>query len=355
MFDNTGQRTELASVGEFGLIDIIARSVTLHHPETLKGIGDDAAVIRNKSEVTLITTDLLAEGIHFDLSYTPLKHLGYKAITSNLSDICAMNGIPKQVVVSIALSNRFSLEAVEELYAGINLACRHYRIDLAGGDTTSSVSGLIISVTAIGTASAASVVYRNTARENDLICVSGNLGAAYLGLQLLNREKKIFQENPSIQPDLSGYDYLLERQLKPEARTDIIQLLNKAGIKPTSMIDISDGLASELFHLCSQSNTGCRIFENRIPIDPKTALLAEEFNIHPVTCALNGGEDYELLFTLDPAHLNTIKSFEDISVIGHITPKEDHLKMIDPSGREIELKAQGWDAFLSKNNTSKNN
>lgn len=349
MFENAGQRTELSSIGEFGLIDIISRSVKLHHPETLKGIGDDAAVIRNSDEVTLITTDMLAEGIHFDLSYTPLKHLGYKAITCNLSDIYAMNGTPKQVVVSIAVSNRFSLEAVEELYAGINLACHHYKVDLAGGDTTSSVSGLIISVTAIGTAPSEQVVYRNTASLNDLICVSGDLGAAFLGLQLLSREKKIFQENPSIQPDLSGYDYLLERQLKPEARKDIIEHLKQAGIKPTAMIDISDGLASELFHICTQSGMGCRIHENRIPVDVKTAELAEEFNIHPVTCAMNGGEDYELLFTIAPADLEKIKALKDVSVIGHITGKEEGLKMVDPSGNEIELKAQGWDALLKKN------
>lgn len=349
MFENAGQRTELSSIGEFGLIEIIARSVKLNHPETLKGIGDDAAVILNSEEVTLITTDMLTEGIHFDLSYTPLKHLGYKAIICNLSDIYAMNGTPKQVVVSIAVSNRFSLEAVEELYAGINLACNHYKVDLAGGDTTSSVSGLVISVTAIGTAAKNQVVYRNSANENDLICVSGDLGAAFLGLQLLSREKKIFQENPSIQPDLSGYDYLLERQLKPEARKDIIDQLMQAGIKPTAMIDISDGLASELFHLCTQSGTGCRILENRIPIDVKTAGLAEEFNMHPVTCALNGGEDYELLFTISPADLEKVKALKDVSVIGHITRKEEGLKVEDPSGHQIQLKAQGWDAFFREN------
>lgn len=349
MFENAGQRTELSTVGEFGLIEIISRSVKLHHAETLKGIGDDAAVICNAEELTLVTTDMLAEGIHFDLSYTPLRHLGYKAITCNLSDIYAMNGTPKQVVVSIAVSNRFSLEAVEELYAGINLACQRYQIDLIGGDTTSSLSGLIVSVTALGTASKEQVVYRHTAGQNDLICVTGDLGAAYLGLQLLNREKKIFQDNPAIQPDLSGYDYLLEKQLKPEARKEIIKQLKDAGIKPTAMIDVSDGLASELFHICSQSGTGCRIFENKIPIDVKTAELAEEFNMHPVTCALNGGEDYELLFTISPENYEKIKLLKDVFVIGHITSKENGLMMEDPSGNLIELKAQGWDAFIKKN------
>jgi thiamine-monophosphate kinase len=350
MFENAGQRTELSSVGEFGLIEIIAQSVRIHHPSTIKGIGDDAAVIANEEEVTLVTTDMLIEGIHFDLAYTPLKHLGYKAVTSNLSDLYAMNAKPRQIVISIAVSNRFSLEAVEELYAGINLACHIYKVDLAGGDTTSSVSGLVISVTAIGTAQSSEVVYRNTASVNDLICVSGDLGAAFLGLQLLNREKKIFEENPSIQPDLSGYDYLLERQLKPEARKDIIEQLRTAGIKPTSMIDISDGLASELFHICKQSKTGCRIFENRIPVDVKAAEFAEELNLHPVTCALNGGEDYELLFTVAPGDYDKIKTLKEVSVIGHITPEEEGLIMEDPSGHVIQLKAQGWDALLKNKN-----
>jgi thiamine-monophosphate kinase len=345
MFENAAGRTELSSVGEFGLIEIIARSVVLHHPETLQGIGDDAAVIESGHQVLLVSTDTLAEGVHFDLTYTPLKHLGYKAIVANLSDIYAMNAIPKQVLTSLAVSNRFSLEAVEEIYSGINMACKHYRVDLVGGDTNSSASGLILSVVAIGTANKEDVVYRHTASANDLICVTGDLGAAYMGLQLLNREKRIFLENPSVQPDLTGYDYLLERQLKPEARQHIIEFFRSSRLKPTSMIDISDGLASELFHLCTRSGTGCLIYENKIPVDIKTAELAEEMHLHPITCALNGGEDYELLFTIHPSDLEKVKGHKDISVIGYMTAREQGLKMIAESGQEVELKAQGWNAF----------
>ncbi len=348
MFENAAGRTELSSVGEFGLIDIIARSVTLHHPETLQGIGDDAAVIEAGNQVMLVSTDTFAEGVHFDLTYTPLKHLGYKAIVANLSDIYAMNGIPKQVLTSLAVSNRFSLEAVEEIYLGINMACKNYRVDLVGGDTTSSTSGLILSVVAIGLASKEEVVYRHTASVNDLICVTGDLGAAYMGLQLLNREKRIFLENPSIQPDLTGYDYLLERQLKPEARRHIIEFFRSCGLKPTAMIDISDGLSSELFHLCTRSGTGCLIYENKIPVDIKTVELAEEMNLHPITCALNGGEDYELLFTIAPSDLDKVIGNKDISVIGYLTPAEQGLKMKAASGQEVELRAQGWNAFYGE-------
>ncbi|MCC6385152.1 MAG: thiamine-phosphate kinase [Bacteroidia bacterium] len=341
-------RTELSSLGEFGLINLIAKSVKVHNRSTIKGIGDDAAVIDNKSQMTVITTDMLLENVHFDLSFTPLKHLGYKAIVVNLSDIYAMNAIPQQVLVSIAVSNRFSLEAIEEIYSGINLACSQYKVDLAGGDTNSSASGLVLSITAIGQAASEDIVYRNQAKLQDLICVTGDLGAAYLGLQLLTREKRIFLENPEIQPDITGYDYLLERQLKPEARKDIIELLKQTGIRPTSMIDISDGLASELLHLCTQSRTGCQILENRIPIDMKTAELAEEFNINPVTCALNGGEDYELLFTVHPDDKEKIKTLKDVHIIGSITESSKGYKMLDQQKQEIDLKALGWDAFIKK-------
>ncbi len=346
MFENKTQRTELSEIGEFGLIKHIEKSVKTFHSETIKGIGDDAAVIESDGKIKVVTTDMLLEGIHFDLAYSPLKHLGYKAVVVNLSDIYAMNALPKQILVSIGLSNRFSLEAVEELYSGINMACEKYKVDLIGGDTSSSASGLVISVTAIGSAENKNeIVYRNSAKENDLICVSGDLGAAYLGLQLLNREKKIFLENPKVQPDLSGFDYLLERQLKPEARKDIIKQLKIAGVKPTSMIDISDGLASELFHICTQSETGCIIYEKKIPVDVKAAELAQEFNLNPTVCALSGGEDYELLFTIAQKDYAKIQSFKDISVIGNITNKSDGMKMSDASGNEIELKAQGWNAF----------
>ncbi len=345
MFENKN-RTELEQLGEFGLIKLIADHVKLKNSETIKGIGDDAAVVNTQGKTMVVTTDMLVEGIHFDLSYTPLKHLGYKAVVVSLSDVYAMNAIPRQIVISIGLSNRFSLEAVEELYEGINLACEKYKVDLVGGDTTSSRSGLIISGTAIGFADKAEdIVYRNTAKATDLICVSGDLGAAYLGLQLLNREKKVFLENPGVQPELSGYDYLLERQLKPEARKDIIEQLKSAGIQPTSMIDISDGLSSELFHICSQSKTGCQVYEEKIPIDVKTGELADEFNLNPVVCALSGGEDYELLFTININDFEKIKTIKDVHVIGNITDKAAGLMMVDKAGGVIQLRAQGWDAF----------
>ena len=351
MFENKENRTELEQLGEFGLINHIAQSVILKNSETVKGIGDDAAVIDAPGKVSVVTTDMLVEGIHFDLTFSPLKHLGYKAVVVNLSDVYAMNAIPKQIVISIGLSNRFSLEAVEELYEGINLACEKYGVDLVGGDTTSSRSGLIISITAIGFADKKEdVVYRSAAKATDLICVSGDLGAAYLGLQLLNREKKIFLENPKVQPELVGYDYLLERQLKPEARKDIIEKLKSSGIKPTSMIDISDGLSSELFHICTQSKVGCQIYEDKIPIDVKTGELAEEFNLNPVVCALSGGEDYELLFTINIHDFEKIKLLKDVYLIGHITEKASGMMMIDKTGSAIELKAQGWDAFNENHN-----
>lgn len=345
IFENKN-RTELSELGEFGLIDHLTKNIKIHHEQTVKGVGDDAAVIENKAdEVTLVTTDMLVEGVHFDLTYMPLKHLGYKAVVVNLSDICAMNGKPKQVFVSMALSNRFSLEAVEELYTGMLLACQQYQVDLAGGDTTSSTSGLVISITATGTAQKGSEVYRDGAKPNDLICVSGDLGAAYLGLQILEREKQIYIENPGVQPDLEGFDYILERQLKPEARVDIVDLLAQLGVKPTSMIDISDGLSSELLHICKQSAVGCTVYEDKLPIDPTAYNTARDLNLDPTTCMLNGGEDYELLFTVSIDDFDKIKHNPSITIIGHITAKEDGANLVPQNGPMIPLQAQGWNAL----------
>ncbi|MFZ7114631.1 MAG: thiamine-phosphate kinase [Bacteroidota bacterium] len=345
MFENKENRTELSSLGEFGLIDQIASAVELKNPESIKGIGDDAAVIDNSNEMTVVTTDMLVEGVHFDLTFQPLKHLGYKAVTVNLSDIYAMNATPKQIVVAIAISNRFSLEAIEELYAGIQMACDKYSVDLVGGDTTSSTSGLVISVTAIGKAKKVDLVYRNGAGVGDLICVSGDLGGAYVGLQLLEREKKIFLENPKIQPDLSNADYILERQLKPEPRKDIIEKLKQVDVKPTAMIDVSDGLSSEVMHLCKQSGTGCTLYEDKFPIDPQTYEKAREFNLDPTVCALSGGEDYELLFTIKQSDYEKIRMHVDISIVGHMVAKEEGLHLVDKSGNQVKLQAQGWKAF----------
>lgn len=345
MFENKENRTELSSLGEFGLIDQIASAVELKNPESIKGIGDDAAVIDNSNEMTVVTTDMLVEGVHFDLTFQPLKHLGYKAVTVNLSDIYAMNATPKQIVVAIAISNRFSLEAIEELYAGIQMACDKYSVDLVGGDTTSSTSGLVISVTAIGKAKKEDLVYRNGAGVGDLICVSGDLGGAYVGLQLLEREKKIFLENPKIQPDLSNADYILERQLKPEPRKDIIEKLKQVDVKPTAMIDVSDGLSSEVMHLCKQSETGCTLYEDKFPIDPQTYEKAREFNLDPTVCALSGGEDYELLFTIKQSDYEKIRMHVDISIVGHMVAKEEGLHLVDKSGNQVKLQAQGWKAF----------
>jgi thiamine-monophosphate kinase len=345
MFENVNNRVELSALGEFGLIDHLAKSVQLKNTESIKGIGDDAAVIDNGNFETLVTTDMLVEGIHFDLTYCPLKHLGYKSIVVNLSDIYAMNGIPRQVVVAIAISNRFSLDAVEELYAGMLMACEKYGVDIVGGDTTSSLTGMVITITAIGKAKKEDIVYRNGACENDLICVTGDLGAAYMGLQLLNREKQVFIDNPKMQPDFEGNDYLLERQLKPEARKDLQEVLKNAGVKPTSMIDISDGLASEIMHICTQSDKGCLLYESKIPIDEKTYELASAFNLDPTVCALSGGEDYELLFTIPIADYEKIREHADISIVGHITAKEEGMHMLDKSDQKLKLKAQGWDAL----------
>lgn len=344
MFENT-ERTELEQLGEFGLIDHLTTKLVLGQESTIKGVGDDAAVLNSGGKQTLISTDMLLEGIHFDLAYTPLKHLGYKAVQVNLSDIYAMNGLATQITVSIGLSSKFPLEAIEELYEGIYLACKKYNIDLVGGDTSASKQGLVLSVTSIGLADSKDVVYRSGAKEGDLLCVSGDLGGAYLGLQLLEREKKIFLENPNIQPDLEGKDYIIERQLKPEARKDIVEYLRDNGIKPTAMIDISDGLASEVKHLCKQSNIGCQVYEEKIPIDQMTYDTAREFGLDPTTCALNGGEDYELLFTITQSDYDKIKNSPDITVIGHMTDAASGCQLISKSNNIHELKAQGWKAF----------
>ncbi len=345
MLENSG-RTELTALGEFGLINHLTEHVEIYNASSLKGIGDDAAVIKYDTEQsTLVSTDMLVEGVHFDLTYVPLKHLGYKAVMVNLSDICAMNGVPKQITVSIAASNRFSVEALEELYAGMLFACKKYNVDLIGGDTTSSTSGLIISVTAIGEAKKEDIVYRSGAQEKDLLCVSGDLGGAYMGLQVLEREKFVFKDNPKLQPDLVGNDYILERQLKPEARVDIIQLFKTLDIKPTSMIDVSDGLASELMHICTQSGVGCELYEEKIPLDPQTFERAREFSLDPTVCALSGGEDYELLFTVPMTEYEKIKNVPDFTIIGHITPKTSGLNLIAKAGTSHPITAQGWNAF----------
>lgn len=340
------KRTSLEQIGEFGLIDVLTKNAKKHQKSTIYGVGDDAAVItRNEDEVTLVCTDALIEGIHFNMMYTPLKHLGYKAVVVNLSDIYAMNGKAEQITVSIAVSSRFPKEALEELYEGIHTACDIYEVDLVGGDTTSSLSGLMISVTAIGTAKKDEVVYRNGGKENELLVVTGDLGAAYMGLQVLEREKSVYKANPNIQPDLDGYDYLLERQLKPEARKDVIKFLKDLDVLPTSMIDVSDGLASELFHLCKQANLGCQVYDEKFPIDTKVSTTAIDFNIDPATCVLNGGEDYELLFSIKQEDFDKIKGNPHMTVIGHFTSKDSGLYMIDKQGAAIELKAQGWNHF----------
>lgn len=345
------QRTEIATLGEFGLIKHLTENIELKNESSKYGIGDDCAVMQYSAEKqVLVTTDLLMEGVHFDLTYVPLKHLGYKAAMVNLSDIYAMNGTPRQMVVSIALSKRFCIEDMEAFYDGLKLACENHGVDIVGGDTTSSLTGLAISITCIGDADKDKVVYRNGAHDTDLICVSGDLGAAYMGLQLLEREKRVFQSQKQegtaaedmAQPDFAGKEYLLERQLKPEARKDIIEKLAAAGIKPTAMMDISDGLSSELLHICTQSGVGCRVYEERIPLDYQTAVMAEELNMNVTTCALNGGEDYELLFTVPIGCHEQIEQIEGIKMIGHITKKDLGCALITRDGNEFELKAQGW-------------
>lgn len=339
------QRTSISELGEFGLIKHLTKYFPVNCKSTIKGVGDDAAVLEFKNKQILVTTDLLVEGVHFDLAYMPLKHLGYKAVMVNLSDVYAMNGIATQITVSIAISNRFSLEALEEFYAGIQLACKNYNVDLIGGDTTSSRTGMLISITAIGEIDKNDVVYRNTAKPNDLLVVTGDLGAAYLGLQVLEREKQVFEANPNAQPDLEMYSYLVERQLKPEARKDIVTLLKELNVTPTSMIDISDGLSSEILHITSQSNVGCTIYENKIPLDPQMISTCEEFNIDATTVALSGGEDYELLFTISQKDFDKIKGNPNLTVIGHITNKNEGVNLITRGNQKVEIIAQGWNSI----------
>ncbi|MBQ2978629.1 MAG: thiamine-phosphate kinase [Bacteroidaceae bacterium] len=338
-------RTEIASLGEFGLIERLTAEMPLVNKSSCKGVGDDAAVMHYGDKATLVTTDLLLEGVHFDLTYVPLAHLGYKAAIVNFSDIYAMNGTPRQITVSLGVSKRFSVEDMEQLYAGIRMACANYNVDIVGGDTTSSMTGLTISITCIGEADDNKIVYRNGAKENDLICVSGDLGAAYMGLQLLEREKVAFAGQTDFTPEFGGKEYLLERQLKPEARRDIIEALDKAGIVPTAMMDISDGLSSELLHICKQSNAGCRVYEERIPIDYQTAIMAEELNMNLVTAALNGGEDYELLFTVPLTMHDAVSAIPGVKVIGHITAPSLGSYLLTRDGNEILLRAQGWNSL----------
>ena len=338
--------TEISKYGEFGLIKHLTEKIKLQNASSLKGVGDDAAVLDYKDKRVLVTTDLLLEGIHFDLTYTPLKHLGYKAAVVNFSDIYAMNGQPKQITVSLGVSKRFSVEDLEEIYAGIYLACEKYGVDLVGGDTSASLTGLTISITCIGEGEEGNIVYRSGAKANDLICVTGDLGSAYMGLQLLEREKMVFSNHSeNIQPDFEEKKYILKRQLKPEARKDIIDALRKKGIVPSAMMDISDGLSSELIHICSQSNTGCRIYEDKIPIHYEAAVMAEELNMNLVTAALNGGEDYELLFTVSLDDYEKIIPIEGVAIIGHITTPELGLNLVGREGEEIGLKAQGWNSL----------
>lgn len=335
----------IEELGEFGLIRHLTGNIRIKNKSTLKGVGDDAAVLDYGEKLVVVTSDMLMEGIHFNLMYTPMKHLGYKAVVANLSDLYAMNAVPKQIIVSIAFSSKLKLIQIENLYKGIELACKNYKVDLAGGDTSTSLTGITISITALGEGEKGSVVYRSGAKKNDLICVTGNLGAAYLGLQLLEREKKLFLENPEVQPALEGYDYLLQRQLKPEPRADITDYFRKHNVSPSSMIDISDGLSSEILHICNESQTGCKLFADRIPIDSETERLAAEFNITPLVAALNGGEDYELLFTLSPGEFVKVKDNRQIKTIGHITAREDGCNLITHDGSFIPLVAQGWDAY----------
>ena len=344
------KETEISTLGEFGLIEHLTRSFPIRNNSTHRGVGDDCAVINYGADrETLVTTDLLLEGIHFDLTYVPLMHLGYKAIVVNLSDVYAMNGTPRQVTVSLGISKRFTLEHIEQLYEGMRIACEHYGVDLVGGDTSASVTGLIISVTCLGEAASKDVVYRSGAKDTDLICVSGNLGAAYMGLQLLERERQVSagMKDADFEPDFAGKEYIIERQLKPEARRDVIDELKELGIQPTAMMDVSDGLSSELLHICKQSGTGCRVYEERIPIDYETALMAEELNMNLVTAAMNGGEDYELLFTVPLTDHEKVARMKTSRIIGHITKPDLGAYMITRDNQEIEIRAQGWNAFTA--------
>ena len=349
MIENKNQsKTDIGHLGEFGLIEHLTQNFTIENESTTKGIGDDAAVLSFGEDKVVVSTDLLIEGVHFDLAYSPLKHLGYKAVVVNLSDICAMNAIPTQITVSIAVSNRFPLEALDELYEGIALACKYYKVDLVGGDTTSSQNGLIISVTAIGKAKEEELVYRSGANDNDLLVVTGDIGSAYMGLQILEREKQVFLVNPNNQPDLSIYEYIIERQLKPEARTDIKQLLADLGVKPTAMIDISDGLSSEIMHICKSSKVGCNLYEEKLPLDPQFMNTCEEFNIDATTMAINGGEDYELLFTIKMEDFDKIKGNPNLTVIGHTTQESEGVHLISRANTKIPLKSRGWNPLKNK-------
>lgn len=338
-------RTEIGDLGEFGLINKLASEFPSQHQSTIMGIGDDAAVLANQSTRQIVSKDMMLEGVHFDLSYTPLQHLGYKLVAVNVSDIAAMNGIPSQFIVGLGLSNRFSVEAVEALYEGIRYACEDYKVDLVGGDTTASPSGLVLSGTIIGQTEPQKIVHRNGAEENDIICVTGDLGGAFVGLQVLNREKEVFQSNPDMQPELDKYQYVVGRQLKPKARMDIIYELNELGIIPTSMIDVSDGLASELFHISEKSGVGIAIYEDKLPIDKETFETAAELNMNPVTCALNGGEDYELLFTIGQSDYEKIKNHQDITTIGYVDKKANGRNLVTSNGTAVSLQAQGWKHF----------
>jgi thiamine-monophosphate kinase len=346
------QKTELTKLGEFGLIEKLTQSIHHVQPSTIQGVGDDAAVISSSSqnEYLLLSTDTMVEGVHFDLSYVPLKHLGYKAVAVNVSDICAMNGYARQITVSLAVSNRFSVEAIEELYAGILAACQAYNVDLVGGDTCTSLTGLQITVTVTGVVHPDEVVYRRGASEHDLVVVSGDLGAAFLGLQVLEREKAIFLEHPAVQPDLDGHDYIIGRQLKPEARMDVVKMLKDLEVKPTSMIDVSDGLASEILHLCQHSNLGCQLYMDKIPIDSHTSLTAIDFNLDPVTCAMNGGEDYELLFTIQQKDYELVRSNPNFTVIGHMTATASGCYLVDKNDSMVPIQAQGWNHFKEQPN-----
>lgn len=336
------QQTSISELGEFGLIERITKDIKIKNNSTVKGVGDDAAILDYRDKQVLVSSDLLTEGVHFNLMYAPLKHLGYKAVVVNLSDVYAMNAIPKQITVNIALSGKFSLEAVDELYAGIHLACEKYGVDLVGGDTTSSLTGLTISITVLGEVEKNAAVLRSGAKPNDLLCVTGDLGGAYMGLQLLERENEVYKVNAKMQPQMEGYDYILERQLKPEARQDIVVAFQQLGVRPTSMIDISDGLSSEIMHLCKSSNVGCNLYEDKIPMDAQTKEMAEELNINPLVAALNGGEDYELLFTISQTDYEKIKSDPDFTIIGHMTEVSEGANLITAAGSAIPLVAQGW-------------
>ena len=349
MANNKAPKTEISTLGEFGLIRHLTENIVLKNSSTFKGVGDDCAVLDYGDRKIVLTTDMLTEGVHFNLMYTPLRHLGYKTVTVNLSDIYAMNAVARQITVSIAISSKLSVEALDELYSGIYLACDHYGVDLVGGDTTTSLTGLTLSVTAVGEADESELVYRSGAKNTDLLCVTGDLGGAYMGLQLLERENEVFKINPKMTPQFEGYNYILERQLKPEARNDMRAIFKELGIKPTSMIDISDGLSSEILHLCTESGVGCRLYEDRIPLDNETKRMASELNVNPLVAALNGGEDYELLFTVPLADHDKIRNHPDITILGHITEKSKGAKLIT-SGTvlEIPLEAQGWNPLKRK-------